>query len=279
MKILTKIAIVALLISLPNFTKAQPSDDKIQRNFSSDERTYAKENPKFSQIDPSSIKIVKLKEEILENYDIQTLSDNRPVKDDPFVLIDKIVNAASKLWKLVTDNAPVVNISSKYATAIPQGIEHFTQLSNWKMPKAYTYAFNAKNLYGAEVINVKYKVIYIYGGDYNGKGKYLTGVSIVPEIVDVAWTYRFDLNAEVPDSTVINIGPSDDPVSALQLQLSWTIASAIKESRGMSVYYIQGDGFMREIASSFKIEETEVKIENIKSAKPLLESNANKVFE
>lgn len=279
MKILIKILAVSLLVSFSGLAKAQPSDTKVQRGFSVDEMAYAKKDPKFCQIDPSSIKIVKLKEEKVENYIIQTMLSGSGAKDDGLVFIDRIINIAAKIWGLIKNNSPVVNITTKYATAVPQGIENWNKLSNWKTPKAYTYAFSAKNLYGAEVIKVRYKVIYVYGGDYKGKGKYLTGVSIVPEIIDVAWTYRFDLAAEVPDSTVANAGLSDDPLAALQLKLSWTIATMIKESRGTSVYYIRGDGLMQEIASPFRTEEMEVEIEDIESAKPLLSNDMSNVFE
>lgn len=279
MKTLTKILIVSLLVSLPNFSGAQSSDTKNPRRFSDAETKASIDDPRFYQIDPLSIKIVKIKEEKLENYGIQTTIDDFLVKEDGIVFIDKIINIAIKIWGLIKDNAPVVSITTKYATAVPEGIGSWTKLSNWKAPKAYTYGFYANNFYGIEVINVQYKVIYMYGGDYKGKGKYLTGVSIVPEIVDVSWAYRFDLAAEVPDSTVINVGSSANPMAAMQLKLSWTIATMIKESRGTSIYYIQGDGQMQEIASPFKADVEAIKIEDVESAKILVTENTNKVFE
>ncbi len=280
MKILTRILAVSLIVSLPGFIKAQSTNinTKSTRNFTHEEIKIAQSDPKAYQIDPLSIKIVKLKEERLEDYNIQTTLDNY-TKEDGLVMIDKIVNIAIKIWGLIKDNAPVVNVSSKYATAVPQGIASWINLTNWKGPKAYTYGFYANNLYGVEVINVRYKVIYMYGGDYKGKGNYLTGVSIVPEIVDVAWAYRFDLNAEVPDSTIANVGSSENPMASMQLKLSWTIATMIKESQGTSIYYIQGDGQMQEIASPFKAEVEAVKMEDVEAAKVLVADNTNKIFE
>jgi hypothetical protein len=282
MKILSKILATSLLVSLPGFTQAQSTtvqstDTNLTRNFTHEEMKIAQSDPKAYQIDPLSIRIVKLKEEKLEGYGIQTTMDDFMTKDEDLVMIDKIVNIAIKIWGLIKDNAPVVNISSKYATAVPQGIASWVNLTNWEGPKAYTYGFYAKNLYGVEVINVRYKVIYMYGGDYKGKGKYLTGVSIVPEIVDVAWAYRFDLNAQVPDSTIANVGSSENPMASMQLKLSWTIATMIKESQGTSIYYIRGDGLMQEIASPFKAEV--VKMEDVEAAKVLVSDNMNKIFE
>ena len=109
--------------------------------------------------------------------------------------------------------------------------------------------------------------MFTYGGNYKGKGKYLTGVTIVPEKTSVAWGYRFDLSAEVPDSTVTNVGSYSNPLAALQLKSSWTIATALKESRGTSIYYIQGDGYMSELASPFKMGKNP---EDISSMAPML---------
>ena len=278
MKTLTKILIVSLLVSLPNFSKAQSPDTQIQSRFSDAERKAATEDPKSYLIDPASIRIIKIKEEKLERHSIQTTLDDFMTKEDELVFIDKIINTAAKIWGLIKNNAPVMNITTKYATAVPKGLISWINLSNWKTPRAYTYAFNANNFYGTEVIHVQYKVIYMYGGNYKGKGQYLTGVTIVPEIVNVAWAYRFKLNAEVPDSTVINVGSSDNPIAAMQLKISWTIESMIKASQGTSIYYIQGDGQMQQIASPFKAEVEPIKIEDVQSAKVLMTDDINKIF-
>jgi hypothetical protein len=132
------------------------------------------------------------------------------------------------------------------------GINSAYQLSNWSKPKTYIYSFYAENIYGIKTVDVEYKVTFVYGGNYNGKGKFLTAVSVIPTRVDVAWGYTFNMHCYVPDSTIVNVGDSENPVAALQLKLSWEISTFLKSSKGTSIYYVQGDGYFNEIASPFQ---------------------------
>jgi len=170
---------------------------------------------------------------------------------DPFVIIDQIINLGERIWGIIEKNKPVVNIQTQYGTATPKGVDHWTQLAGWKPPKGTIYGFLAKNTYGATVVNVRYQVLRTYGGNYNGKGKYLTAVSIEPLNVDVLWGYKFDLTVEIPDSSIVNAGTSEDPVAAMQPIVKWRIATAIKSSDGRCMYYLKGDGFFQEVAGAF----------------------------
>jgi hypothetical protein len=221
--------------------------------FSDSETKAAQRNPDYYTINPSSVRLVR----IAEGEDAGLLEAQRKAASqggvgEGLVVIEKIINIAEKIWSIIEKNAPVVNINTQYATAVPDGITAWTQLQSWSRPRTYTYGFYAENLYGVTVLDVKYKVAYTYGGNYNGKGKYLTGVTVIPEKVDLAWGYKFSMKAQVPDSTVVNVGTHTDPKAAMQLKLNWTISTAIKSSDGTSVYYIEGDGGFAEIASPWK---------------------------
>lgn len=194
--------------------------------------------------------------------------------------IDKIINIAQKVFEIIEKNQPVVNINVNYANAIPYGIQHWTQLQGWAKPKTVNYAFVATNLYGVDVVKVKYQVQFRYNGNYQGKGKFLTGVTIEPISVETAWGYKVSLTAEVPDSTIANVGTHEDPIASMQVQLKWTIHTVMKDSQQKAIYYVQGDGKIEEIASPFAKKSAEVSkkvnvevpaeggvVENIKSTK------------
>lgn len=166
--------------------------------------------------------------------------------------LDRIVNLAQKIWEIIEKNQPVVNISVNYANAIPYGIQHWTQLQGWSKPKTVRYSFVAKNGYGADVVKVVYQVHSTYGGNYQGKGKFLTGVTVEPISVETAWGYKVSLAAEVPDSTIANVGTHEDPIASMQLQLKWKIHTVIKDSEQKAIYYVDGTGKIEEIASPFK---------------------------
>jgi hypothetical protein len=271
---------LAFLCAFPSLTAAQ---EIIERNtpkdsseFTTTEKSGAQAYPDYHTLNKDSIRLVLL--EVREEPDMNyvRLKDETP-KDLAGILvkIEQIVNIGTKLWDIVKDNKPVLNLDTKYATAYPQGVTAASQLSQWSRPKTYVYGFYAENLYGGTMIDSKHKVIFSYNGSYKGKGKYLTAVTVVPTVASVSWGYRFYMSASVPDSTIANVGTDADPVAAMQLKLTWRMSSSLKVIEGTSVYYIQGDGYFEEIASPWRKDWK--KAEEVESAAPLLLDPA-KVF-
>ncbi len=166
--------------------------------------------------------------------------------------IDKIVNLMEKIWGIIEKNQPVVNITTNYANAVPYGTSHWTQIQGWSKPATKRYAFSMKNTYGAEVVKVTYQVHYTYNGNFQGKGKFLTGVTIEPIDVQTLWGYKVSLTAEVPDSTIANVGTHDNPIASMQVQLKWTVHTVIKDIQSKAIYYVQGDGLIKELGTPFK---------------------------
>ncbi len=251
------------------------ASDPNSAEFTKYERDNAKVDPDYYTIKKDSIKVTLLSVGDEQEINYVRLQENPP-KDLAGVLvnIDSIVNIASKIWAIVEANAPVVNIDTKYATAYPQGVTSAAQLAGWSRPKSYTYSFYAENLYGMTMIDCTYKMSFTYGGAYKGKGKFLTGVAVIPSKVTAGWGYKFYMNAAVPDSTIANVGTDADPVAAMQMKLSWIMKTVLKEVDGASIYYVEGSGYFEEIASPFN--KKEKRIEEVKSAARLL--TPEKVF-
>jgi len=163
------------------------------------------------------------------------------------VAIDQIVNIGSKVWNMVVANKPVLEVKNNPAVALPMGVKRASELSGWSRPKSYVMSFYFENLFGIDVIRVRYRVTYVYGGSYQWRGKYLAAVYAIPESVDVFWGFSFKMRAQVPDATVVNVGTSENPIAALQLNVSWSASSILKEVYGTDVYYIQGDGYFEKV--------------------------------
>jgi hypothetical protein len=279
------VAILSLSFVFIPFLFAQGSGDENKVQFSTPvftqtEIDYSKSHPDYFTIQTKSIRVIR--QEVKEEADMSYVMMNEcpSDKDGMPVATDNIINIASKIWGIISNNAPTVNIDTKYAVAYPIGITAAAQMSQWSKPKSYVYGFYANNLYGMRMIDVEYKVTYTYGGAYKGGGKYLTAVTVIPTKVDVGWGYKFSMNAAVPDSTVTNVGTHTSPVAAMQLKLSWKISTVLKESDGASMYYVQGDGYFAETASPFQMAypfAKTLKIEAVNSARPLLEGK--KIFE
>lgn len=181
--------------------------------------------------------------------------------EDPLTTIDRIVNLAKKIFDIIKENQPVVDVTTTYANAVPDGMTHWTQLGGWSKPETSTYAFYAKNMYGSRVIECRYQVIRQHSGNYKGKGKFLTMVTVQPLNITASWGYKFNMKFEAP--AVSNVGTSEDPVASMLARLNWSISTVLKQEQGTSVYYLEGNGSYREIGGPFKDSSRETARESI----------------
>jgi hypothetical protein len=233
----------------------------------------AMEDPKKFTIDESSIEVVKLSEEEAKKYKPSSQiglpkpptgkpgPGNPPTPpfpgsggDDPLRTIDRIINIGKKIWDIIEKNKPVVDLKNDYASAVPEGIKHWTQLERWNPPKTTLYRLAAKNAYGVETVGVTFAVIRTWGGSYKGKGKFLHGVTVEPLKVDVLWGYTLNMNATIPST--VNVGTSEDPIAAMTVKLGWVIKTVIKESQGSGVYFVRGDGRFSDIGARSSLAKT-----------------------
>ncbi len=214
-------------------------------------------DPRYFAVDENSITI----EEITDNSAVLTppllspalapADSGRPDITGAIGALDAIVNLVDKIWTIIEKNQPVVSITTNYANAVPYGTTHWSQLQGWSKPETKKYSFSMKNGFGSEVVKVTYQVQYVHDGNYQGKGKFLTGVTVEPLNVTTSWGYKVTLVSEVPDSTVTNVGTQADPVAAMQVQLKWTVHTALKDISSKAIYYVRGDGVLEEIGSPF----------------------------
>lgn len=224
---------------------AVPSD--AARPFTAAERRAAVQDPAAYTLDESSLRI-----EPLGEAPLPAPSPVAGAAGGALPALDLILNTGAKLWKIVEENRPVVNVRTSYATALPRGVETPGRLEGWSAPRGSVYRLSAKNVYGVTVIELKYQVLRVSGGAYRGRGKYLTAVAIEPLLVEAAWGYELTVEAEVPDSSVVNVGTSESPVAAMAPQLRWRVRTPLKHSEGRALYYVQGDGLFRELGGPFE---------------------------
>ena len=240
--------ILAFVLSLiaPACAQQEPSS----RNFSIKEFRAAQRDPLAYTIDPASIRFTKLGPAIgIQGGTVDPASPDTGVSIDP----DMIINIGKQIWQIILDNQPVVDIRVGYAAAVPKGVDHWTQLAGWQPPQGTVYEFAADNMYGAKTIDVKFQVVRTVGGNFNGKGKYLTNVSVEPLRLSVNWGYKVCLEASVAPESIANVGSTEDPIAAMVAGLHWSIHTPIKEIDGRNLYYLQGDGLFRELGGPFQL--------------------------
>jgi len=218
------------------------------QKFDSEESRAASISPEYFTLDAKSVTIEKVGDADPVAAPVAPGQGAAPA--DPIGEIGAIINIGQKVWDIIVANKPVVDVKTAFASAMPLGIKTPDQLSGWQAPQGTVYALKARNVYGAEVINLRYTVLRTWGGRLKGKGRYLTGVTVQPLNVDVLWGYRFSLSAAAPSTT--NAGSDADPIAAMMLVLDWKIETPLKESRGSGVYYVQGDGAFKDLGGMLK---------------------------
>ncbi|MFZ4403042.1 MAG: hypothetical protein ACOYOK_02975 [Pseudobdellovibrionaceae bacterium] len=171
-------------------------------------------------------------------------ADLNPFAELSFQL-DNIVNFGTKVWSLIEKGQPVVNLQLQTANALPQGLTTSNELAGWQDPNASAYSIEYQNLYGMTVVRFDFKLSFIAGGSYNGKGKYIINATVIPAKVDVAWGFTFNAAANVP--AVFNTGTKEDPVSGMQLQIKWDLSTALKHTEQTESFYISGDNTFKKL--------------------------------
>jgi hypothetical protein len=155
------------------------------------------------------------------------------------VLLGTLVNTAEKAWALVERNRPVTQVSGLFANALPKGVESGGELEAFSDLQKRSFRSYGTNPFGATVYDVEYTVLHRYGGSYEGKGRYLDQVTIVPTYVKALWGYTVDVT--VTSSPPTNVGTAESPVSGLLLELSIRVSTLVKSADGRRVFEFRGD--------------------------------------
>jgi hypothetical protein len=169
--------------------------------------------------------------------------DTTPQRIGPFadgpVSIDQIINIGQKVWEIVKANQPVVNISSKFANALPSGVASSADLTGFSDIESSSVRLWGTNLYGMTVYDVTLTAVHQYGGQYQGKGRYLETVAIIPSDIYVVWGYKIDYKVE--SITTTNGGTAEDPIAKIALNAKFKASTVLTKVERNTVYQFRGD--------------------------------------
>ena len=224
----------------PGFPNWPPKKDKPKKRADSRERDRDRDQDRdYEREDQSRSKDKKQvpRKPSDKDSDLGDLAEDLSTLDEVLTAIEKI---GTRIWKLVEANRPVVHVESKVANALPRNVSCWMDLENWKVPKVYKYNVTYKNLFGAEVVNFTFRVIYTYGASYEGRGKYLSNVSVHPAELDLLWGYTFNSKVEV--QRIINLGTKEEPVAGMEMKLIWQVSTPLKDSQQSKIFFITGAG-------------------------------------
>jgi hypothetical protein len=152
-----------------------------------------------------------------------------------------IVNIAKAAWEIYKDGKPVLNSQRDYASAVPSGLNSWTDLTNWDTYSWGPFKINYKNLYSITVVSLTFNYQYAYGGrGADGKGRYLNQATVMPTDISVLWGWSFDaqMNVQPP----LNLGSAASPVAGLVLTLDWKVSSGLTKIQNACSVRVSGDG-------------------------------------
>ncbi|OGS12091.1 MAG: hypothetical protein A2234_07295 [Elusimicrobia bacterium RIFOXYA2_FULL_58_8] len=168
-----------------------------------------------------------------------------------------IINAGAAAWKVINDNAASFESEASYASAIPPRLyANWSGVAAWKGPREYVYNYKVTNLLGMDVVDVKYKIAFYYGGTENGQnkpsGSYISNFIVKPVSVHIKWGWHFNL--EVGMSHPMNIGTVASPVAFLQADLKWRLSTMMSKDGEVGIwsYTVDGKGNYRDLTAEQK---------------------------
>lgn len=172
---------------------------------------------------------------------------NKTELDQVIKVADKIVAFGKKIYKIIDAGRPVTEISmSEQIKVLPKevGVEgSFYEMSGWEAPRSKSFEVRFKNLLGSHPVIFGFTLVFQYGGQYQGVGSYLTGVTIVPTLVQVDWGYRLDASYSL--FSIANEGSQDNPVAQAIIKLNYHVGTILRDHSSELSFYLNGDGVLK----------------------------------
>jgi hypothetical protein len=154
--------------------------------------------------------------------------------------VEEIFNSTQKAWSIIDANRAVIDVQTIHGNVLPAGVSNAFELEQWVSPPAsHSFVVEISNQLQQRVLQFVYSVQYVHGGSFNGHGRYLDRLTIVPTRISVAWGFVF--NASVQINSVYNTGTHDEPVAAAQIELRYRL-KGLNIVESTESFFVTGDG-------------------------------------
>lgn len=182
-------------------------------------------------------------------------SEPDPVIPDPIEMAGRVITVAKDvvalgedIYTLLEKSRPKITTSYEPISIVPRDpmtkeIVDPYELEGFSMPVEKTYRSRVKNMLGKEVAVFDYKLMYSYGGSYNGAGKYLTGILIIPGAIHAKRGWTIDSTMKL--TGLMNHGTRENPVVGAFITVKYAIHSLGNAFERNDTFHITGNGEMR----------------------------------
>ncbi len=177
----------------------------------------------------------------VENY-VELKSEKN--LDNIITIIDQLMAIGKRIWPIIVNNQPVLNTDFAETISVLPYLDvdriDLTTLTSWSQPQAKSFKVSYKNALGANIIDFTYTVHFQHGGQYRGKGLYITGLDVLGRNILVSWGFKFNASSKLV--TITNHGSSDSPTAGATVQIDYLAESVLRKIRSTEVFHVSGDG-------------------------------------
>jgi len=159
-----------------------------------------------------------------------------------------LVALGEEVYVLVNKGRPNLNTSYAPVSVLPREGErsvNVMDMDGWKLPVSRTVTVEFKNVYGYAIASLEYKLVFNYGGSYNGKGAYITNAQIIPSKAYAF--YGVDFDATMRLSGLANHGTRANPVAGAMLHIDYKAKTMFSSVSRADTYHITGNGQVRKL--------------------------------
>jgi len=154
--------------------------------------------------------------------------------------------------KITTEYAPISILPRDPSNTAADPAQRYAvdpfDMEGFSFPVEKMITAKLKSPLGKEVVTFQYKIIYSYGGSYNGRGKYLTGINIIPAKVTAGWNWV--LNSSMKLSGMMNHGTRENPVVGAMITVKYNMTNLTRGVERNDTIYISADGSMKAMISN-----------------------------
>ncbi len=176
---------------------------------------------------------------VINQIEMMNTDGARVSADDILKEINEIVNLGEKIWKIIEKNRPVINVKYAYANAVPKGVKGPEELEGFTPMNYRSFRKFGKNWFGSTVFDLTYTLAHRYNGTYQGRGKYLDAVTVLPHKVEALWGYTVNFN--VNRVSTANVGSEKAPLASIVMDLDFQVSTVLKASQYRNMYEFRGD--------------------------------------
>ena len=166
------------------------------------------------------------------------------VLDGVIMVVDKLIAIGQKIMPTIEKGRAVVTNNPMAAVSVLPRLDTkdpvLHDMGGWSIPMTKHYKITYSNGLGSDVVSFVYSITYQYGGEHEGKGKYLTGIRASARNITISW--GFDLDASSQLIQISNVGTTSNVIAGATVEMSYTVKNWTRQITTNESFFISGDG-------------------------------------